>query len=111
MVADILLADGLDVGSLLVDRPVVVVVVVVGAAVVDDKMVEDAIVVGIPIVDSLMMVIDRDKIVGGFDNWQLVMVDDIEQLDYVQMDYGHRSDNEDEAMVDDAGQKKNVQKK
>lgn len=101
---DILLVVDLDVDSHLVDMTVADVADVAAAA---DTMVEDAIVVGIPIVDSLMLVIvdriDRDSWFGGFDNWQLVMVDDIGQLDYVQMDYSpHRSDNEDEVMVDDA---------
>lgn len=109
LVAGILFAvdlavDNRLVGSLLVDN--LVVVVVGGVVVAADRMVEDAIAVGIPMVDSSMMVIvdriDRDSWFGDFDNWQLVMAGDIVQLDYVQMDYSHRSDNEDEAMVDDA---------
>lgn len=68
-----------------------------------DSLVADEFVVGIPMVDSLMLAIvdriDRDSWFGGFDNWQLVMAGDIVQMDYVQMDYSHRSDNEDVAMV------------
>lgn len=93
-----LAAAGRAVDSLLVvDKPV---------AVAADRMAEDATAVaGIPAVDSLAMAIDRidrDNWFEGFgDNWQ---------LDYVQMDYDHRSDNEDGVMVDDATTNKEQKK-
>lgn len=90
-----LIADNL-VGELAVDRPMVGFVV-------------DSSVVDIPIVDSLMIVIaaaaaaaldrfdgDSLQFVGDFDNWQLVMVGDMMQKDWVQMDYSHRSDSDNE---------------
>lgn len=120
MVVGSLVADDFAVDSLVVDGPVVDRLVVdrlvVDCQTADNLAVEGlavgSLVVGIQIVDSSMMVapdrIDEDSLrLEDFDNWWLVMVDDMLQQDYVRLDNGHRSDDEDEVMVVDA---KKIQK-
>lgn len=85
-----LLVVGLVDDSLLVDKLVVVA----------DELIVDSLVAS-----SLMVrfdMIDQDSLFGDFDSLQLVMVGDIVQLDWVQLDYSHRSDDEDGVMVVDA---------